>query len=58
MCAIALAEAANRGGVSSTNPVLPRPHTNIASPQSSTSGNTNLRGTRASCVKLDLIAYG
>jgi hypothetical protein len=56
--AIARAEAANSGGVSSTNPVLPSPQTNRAIPQISTNGNTNLRGTRASCVRHDVIAYG
>jgi hypothetical protein len=59
--AIARADAANSGGVSSTSPVLPNRHTNSSSPQtstvSSTSGHTNLRDTRASCVRLELIAY-
>jgi hypothetical protein len=41
--------------------VLPNRHTNSSSPQTSTvrntSGHTDLRDTRASCVRLELIAY-
>ena len=33
---IALAEAANKGGVSSTNPVVPKPKINIMIPQNKT----------------------
>jgi len=39
--AMARAEAANSGGVSSTRPVLPTRHTNSANPTSNTASSTS-----------------